>query len=156
MELVVVRSEEKHFIYGFFPISSKTRLTFTLTRTRRCHSWWSYRDSFASMQHKNKKFPVLAHATVAPPERCPTQLNQPRWSCGLRPVSSPTSHGWAEWPRSSVAASCHLMMHSSHTLSVCLLADWWVKSCHHLLQKCKDIFHIPSDCTAQLVTLMIP
>lgn len=39
-----------------------------------------------------------------------------------------TSHGWAEWPRSSVVASSHLMTHWPPTLSLCLLAGRWVKN----------------------------
>lgn len=60
----------------------------------------------------------------------PEQLTQ---QCRRRSLGSLNSREWAGWSRSSVAASCHLMIHCphtlSHTLSLCLPAGWWVKSC---------------------------
>lgn len=57
------------------------------------------------------------------------QIKQLTWpngqsSCGRRPrLSLLPSHGWAEWPRSFDAASCHLMMHETPTsIWLCQLA----------------------------------
>lgn len=81
----------------------------------------------------------------------PKQLTQP---CRRRSLGSLISREWAGWSRSSVAASCHLMIHCphtlSHTLSLCLPAGSWVKKLLHLLQSAKKWRHffenVPSNC----------
>ena len=75
------------------------------------------------MQHKHKRnicvqraerlwLPRALSLSTLRPER----LTRPEQPCGCEgppSVSLPTSHGWSEWPGSSVVACCHLTKHRS-------------------------------------------
>lgn len=101
--------------------------------------WSTPPGSLAAMKHQNKRNIYTApphNREIVAPHSAVSRIPLIPVTRAADPATAKapchwvllTSHGWAEWPRSSVVASSHLMTHWPPTLSLCLLAGRWVKT----------------------------